>query len=30
MSAVEAVDYGLIDKVLDKRGDTPPGSSAEK
>jgi ATP-dependent Clp protease protease subunit len=30
MSAVEAVDYGLIDKVLDKRADTPPGSSAEK
>jgi ATP-dependent Clp protease, protease subunit len=30
MSAVEAVDYGLIDKVLDKRGDTAPGSSAEK
>ncbi|HEY1900587.1 MAG TPA: ATP-dependent Clp endopeptidase proteolytic subunit ClpP [Steroidobacteraceae bacterium] len=30
MSAVEAVEYGLIDKVLEKRGETQPSSSAEK
>ena len=29
LSATDAVEYGLIDKVLEKRGD-PPSSSAEK
>jgi ATP-dependent Clp protease, protease subunit len=29
LSATDAVEYGLIDKVLEKRGD-PPGSSAAK
>jgi ATP-dependent Clp protease, protease subunit len=29
LSASDAVEYGLIDKVLEKRGD-PPSSSAEK
>ncbi|MGC1457940.1 MAG: ATP-dependent Clp endopeptidase proteolytic subunit ClpP [Steroidobacteraceae bacterium] len=31
LSATDAVEYGLIDKVLEKRGDPPPpSSSAEK
>lgn len=30
MSATEAVEYGLIDKVLEKRAEAPPSSSAEK
>jgi ATP-dependent Clp protease protease subunit len=30
LSAVDAVEYGLIDKVLEKRGETPPSSSADK
>jgi len=30
LSAADAVEYGLIDKVLEKRGDSPPSSSAEK
>jgi ATP-dependent Clp protease, protease subunit len=30
LSATDAVDYGLIDKVLEKRGDSPPSSSAGK
>jgi ATP-dependent Clp protease protease subunit len=30
LSATDAVEYGLIDKVLEKRGDSPPGSSADK
>ncbi|HTB66762.1 MAG TPA: ATP-dependent Clp endopeptidase proteolytic subunit ClpP [Steroidobacteraceae bacterium] len=29
LSATDAVDYGLIDKILEKRGE-PPGSSADK
>ncbi len=29
LSATDAVDYGLIDKILEKRGE-PPGSSAAK
>jgi ATP-dependent Clp protease, protease subunit len=29
LSATDAVEYGLIDKVLEKRGD-PPSSSAAK
>jgi ATP-dependent Clp protease, protease subunit len=30
LSGTDAVEYGLIDKVLDKRGDPPPSSSAVK
>ncbi|HTV79160.1 MAG TPA: ATP-dependent Clp endopeptidase proteolytic subunit ClpP [Steroidobacteraceae bacterium] len=30
LSATDAVEYGLIDKVLEKRGQTPPSSSADK
>ncbi len=30
LSAADAVEYGLIDKVLEKRGESPPGSSAGK
>jgi ATP-dependent Clp protease protease subunit len=30
LSATDAVDYGLIDKVLEKRGESPPSSSAGK
>jgi ATP-dependent Clp protease, protease subunit len=30
LSAVDAVEYGLIDKVLEKRGENPPSSSAAK
>ena len=30
LSATDAVEYGLIDKVLEKRGETPPSSSADK
>jgi ATP-dependent Clp protease protease subunit len=30
LSATDAVDYGLIDKVLEKRGESPPSSSADK
>jgi ATP-dependent Clp protease protease subunit len=30
LSAKDAVEYGLIDKVLEKRGDSPHSSSAEK
>ena len=30
LSATDAVEYGLIDKVLEKRGESPPSSSAEK
>jgi ATP-dependent Clp protease, protease subunit len=30
LSATDAVDYGLIDKVLEKRGESPPSSSAAK
>ena len=30
LSAVDAVEYGLIDKVLEKRGESPPSSSADK
>ena len=30
LSATDAVEYGLIDKVLEKRGETPPPASAEK
>jgi ATP-dependent Clp protease protease subunit len=30
LSAADAVEYGLIDKVLEKRGESPPSSSAGK
>jgi ATP-dependent Clp protease protease subunit len=30
LSATDAVEYGLIDTVLEKRGDSPPSSSAVK
>ncbi|HEX3836950.1 MAG TPA: ATP-dependent Clp endopeptidase proteolytic subunit ClpP [Steroidobacteraceae bacterium] len=30
LSATDAVDYGLIDKILEKRGEPAPGSSANK
>jgi ATP-dependent Clp protease, protease subunit len=30
LSATDAVEYGLIDKVLEKRGESPPSSSAAK
>jgi ATP-dependent Clp protease, protease subunit len=30
LSATDAVEYGLIDKVLEKRGEPPPSSSAAK
>jgi ATP-dependent Clp protease, protease subunit len=30
LSAVDAVEYGLIDKVLEKRAESPPSSSAAK
>ncbi len=30
LSATDAVEYGLIDKVLEKRAETPPASSAAK
>ena len=30
LSATDAVEYGLIDKVLEKRGESPPSSSADK
>ncbi len=30
LSATDAVEYGLIDKVLEKRGEPPPSSSADK
>lgn len=30
LSATDAVEYGLIDKVLEKRGEAPPGSGAVK
>jgi len=30
LSATDAVEYGLIDKVLEKRGEPVPGSSAAK
>jgi ATP-dependent Clp protease protease subunit len=30
LSATDAVEYGLIDKVLEKRGEKTPSSSAEK
>jgi ATP-dependent Clp protease protease subunit len=30
LSATDAVEYGLIDKILEKRGESAPGSSALK
>jgi ATP-dependent Clp protease, protease subunit len=30
LSAADAVEYGLIDKILEKRGESAPGSSADK
>jgi ATP-dependent Clp protease protease subunit len=30
LSGTDAVEYGLIDKVLEKRGETAPASSADK
>jgi ATP-dependent Clp protease protease subunit len=30
LSATDAVDYGLIDKILEKRGEPAPASSADK